>query len=381
MRYLLLLAILTIPIAFVGCASKQPTRGGGAANAACNCEHPQKYASDKLVMLERIPPNFNRAADYEGVYGCVEVGFDVDPSGKPVNINVRSSVPSRVFDDNVITAVKQWRFRSTRNGKPAWTYGVFQLINFEFSGYEDPRARTRASWLCSLPPPRPVFIKHALPSLGGMPAIAYSPGETIAYLAHHSSEPVAGSAKIRFCVSRHGGIDKARILRAGPDPRYGLIGVSVLQSQTFKPFKPDGGAEEACHLSWSIPFVTRQPHTRFAYIKPISRIGVFLLTQQGLSTTPGTKTSFIAPTQLKKATVGFCINADGHAYKEKLLKSSHYPKLDPIALKVVHDFLFFQQHDKKGEPVDSCGWHTIVQFIRAPSPESALDTNDITNKG
>ncbi len=381
MRFLLLATVLALPFTFGGCAGKVSTQGSGATNAACQCEHPQKYASDKLVAVKRIPPSFNRAAVYAGIYGCVKVGFDIDPEGKPVNITALSSVPSRVFDDNVIAAVKQWRFRSTRDGKPAWTYDVFQQVNFQFAEFEDQRARNRASWLCSLPPPRPVFVKHALPSLDGMAAVAYSPGETIAYLPYQTHEPVAGSAKIRFCVSRDGDIDKARILRSGPDPRYGLLGISVLQSQPFMPFKPDGGAEEACHLTWSIPFVTRQPHTRFAHIQPISRIGVSLLAQEGLSMNPGTKTTFSAPTHVKKADVGFCINAAGRAYKETLLKSSHYPKLDPIALKVVHDFLFFQQHNKKGEPVDSCGWHTIVQFSRAPSPESALEANSEPDAG
>ena len=51
--------------------------------------------------------------------GWVVLAFDVDAMGIPQNIVVLESYPENVFDEEAISAVKQWKYKpKTVDGKP-----------------------------------------------------------------------------------------------------------------------------------------------------------------------------------------------------------------------------------------------------------------------
>ncbi|TRY28768.1 energy transducer TonB [Aliiglaciecola sp. M165] len=43
--------------------------------------------------------------------GWVELAFDIDKSGNPINISVVDSHPSGVFDDEGIKALSKWKYK------------------------------------------------------------------------------------------------------------------------------------------------------------------------------------------------------------------------------------------------------------------------------
>jgi TonB family protein len=61
--------------------------------------------------LERfIPPVYPRSAKRRGVTGYVEVAFDVNPNGRTSAIEVIRGMPTGVFEESAVDAVRQWRF-------------------------------------------------------------------------------------------------------------------------------------------------------------------------------------------------------------------------------------------------------------------------------
>jgi protein TonB len=56
------------------------------------------------------PPKYPQDARHDGVQGRVVVSVLIDEYGYVIKANIRSSKPKGVFDDAVLTALREWRF-------------------------------------------------------------------------------------------------------------------------------------------------------------------------------------------------------------------------------------------------------------------------------
>jgi len=71
----------------------------------------------RFVEPERPPGSFARNKE-----GWVEVSFQVNEKGKPVDIEISDAEPAEVFDQAALSAIRKWRFEPYRvDGKPTVT--------------------------------------------------------------------------------------------------------------------------------------------------------------------------------------------------------------------------------------------------------------------
>lgn len=353
----------------------------GSATAATGTVLDQ---ADTLEQVRRIRPSFPAAAQRTGQQGCVVVRFDVAPSGKPVHVRAWFGVPPGVFDAAAVATVKQWRFKSTRRGRPAWTYGVFQKIDFLLNAFSDSMASpdnagngARISWMCSQPPPRAAQIRRAPPGLDGSAAIATYGTETLAYLPLRRSVALpTGMPKVAFCVDAEGAVADPRIVRNAADARLGPLAVQILRTWSFTPFRRGGDARRICHLTWSIPLVTlplaERPQLCGCAEEPL-KIRVLPDGTPGPQG-PAAPTHRTAEPAAADAGTSLCLDARGEVTRASIAANSD-PGIDSLVLDVIEDFHFFPQHDDAGRPVASCGWYLKVEVYRAsnspPAPRAA----------
>lgn len=345
--------------------------------------------ADTLAQTRRTAPEYPPVARARRQSGCVHVLFDVDPEGRPVNLSIQSSVPPGIFDESALRAARNWRFRATKNGRPAWAYNVGQPIRF-FMSASDTKQHERIEWLCENPPPT-VLVRPEIAHLRGMKVIAAYGGEVVAYWMGTNREPQSGSASVRFCVKGRGKVANAQVLASSPDNRYDRAVIAVLQaasrSSSFNPYESTMGPKIGwfsnprstwssllCQLTWSITFVTATPSQRAPVVStdPHSPMDIiFIPSRSGVSTdtsSPGPATTASPPRQ--PTTLAICIDPQGSVTSASLAESGGDATFDTLALHILMDFRFFPQHDDAGRPIASCGWHINVEFNEIPMREN-----------
>jgi protein TonB len=73
-----------------------------------------------LMPMVRIQPEYPLEARRQKLEGWVKVEMTVLENGSVTNVKIRDAKPAGVFDQAVLKAVAQWKFRpSTVDGKPA----------------------------------------------------------------------------------------------------------------------------------------------------------------------------------------------------------------------------------------------------------------------
>ncbi len=75
-----------------------------------------------LVAIKTASPRYPEIAVERDIEGWVDVGYQVDAQGRPVNVHIIKSEPRRVFDRSALKAMKKWRFEApseSRNGGSA----------------------------------------------------------------------------------------------------------------------------------------------------------------------------------------------------------------------------------------------------------------------
>ncbi len=371
MRGLPLISLSAIALILSGCAHTTP---GGETNpqtpapVRATSQGPTTLnEADRLVPMLRFVPPYPASAQIQDIQGCIGVWFDVNPQGRPAHVKVGTSIPTGAFDQAITTAIKHWKFfPPEKNGKPAWSYNVYQTISFMLDD-ASAQERQKFNWLCDQPFPQSVLVRPALRERPDQVTIASYGDETIAYLPG-SEVPQPGSAKLQFCVDKRGNAADAGILRAAPDPRYGPLAVAVMQARSFTPFEFNGKPRKICHLTWSLPFVVARPNQR----PPIcgcreNAFKIVMLPAASLAgATQEARPVFAAAgTPQGKAKAGLCINADGNVTNAKIIAGSDNAQLDSLALYVLGDFRFFAQHNDAGKPIPSCGWQIPIEFETA----------------
>lgn len=84
-----------------------------AENSLLKQELPQVQLgqTQQVMPLHREDPNYPRKALQRGIEGYVVVSFDIGLAGKPENINIEESNPSRVFNREALNAIKKWKYQ------------------------------------------------------------------------------------------------------------------------------------------------------------------------------------------------------------------------------------------------------------------------------
>lgn len=85
----------------------------------------------QMVPFIKIAPQYPSAAAAKGIEGYVDVIFDVTEIGTTDNIRIVGYVPSAVFNNSVIKAVKGWRYKPNEvDGVAVRTPDVRDRIRF-----------------------------------------------------------------------------------------------------------------------------------------------------------------------------------------------------------------------------------------------------------
>ena len=95
-------------------------------------EEPAKIIPAKII--NRGIPDYPSQASRRNIEGWVNVQFDIDEKGVPINITVIESEPKKTFDKSAMKSVKESRFSPARNettGLPVETKNVSMKVNFK----------------------------------------------------------------------------------------------------------------------------------------------------------------------------------------------------------------------------------------------------------
>ncbi|QMV14465.1 energy transducer TonB [Vibrio spartinae] len=88
--------------------------------------------SRQAIPLYQIKPDYPPRAKRREIEGSVTLQFDIDESGRAVNVQVIDSQPKRIFDRSARRAIRQWKFQPRIvNGKAEKQVGMTQIIKFE----------------------------------------------------------------------------------------------------------------------------------------------------------------------------------------------------------------------------------------------------------
>lgn len=84
-----------------------------------------------LVRVQCDPP---RQAKIEGIKGSITLRYNVNTNGMVEHVEVVDSKPARVFDQNCIRAMLQWRYKPKMlDGKPIAVNGNQFTFTFDYS--------------------------------------------------------------------------------------------------------------------------------------------------------------------------------------------------------------------------------------------------------
>ena len=78
-----------------------------------------------------VKPSYPRQALRRGIEGEVIVQFDIDSSGHVVDPQVINAIPSNIFNNNVLKAIRKFLFSPQRvNGEAVGVQGVQETFTF-----------------------------------------------------------------------------------------------------------------------------------------------------------------------------------------------------------------------------------------------------------
>ena len=63
------------------------------------------------VPIVVVESKYPRAAAMEGIEGWVKLKLNVDSYGMPYEVQVIDALPKGTFDDDAVTAMRQWKFK------------------------------------------------------------------------------------------------------------------------------------------------------------------------------------------------------------------------------------------------------------------------------
>lgn len=86
----------------------------------------------QAMPIYRVEPRYPAKAEKRQVEGYVLIRFTIDPTGKPVDIQVQKSQPKYMFDREAIYAIKKWKYQpKIVDGKSVSQQG--QTVKLEFT--------------------------------------------------------------------------------------------------------------------------------------------------------------------------------------------------------------------------------------------------------
>ncbi|NOU23374.1 MAG: energy transducer TonB [Methyloglobulus sp.] len=103
----------------------------GTAKATPRAQNSPGGASSGVVALVRVKPKYPARALTRHLEGQVTIQFTVDTAGHVENPAVTSAMPSGVFEEAALAAIKQWKFKQKIvNGSPVSQRAV-QTLKFK----------------------------------------------------------------------------------------------------------------------------------------------------------------------------------------------------------------------------------------------------------
>ena len=91
----------------------------------------QVSSSQQAMPLYRVDPNYPAKARKRRAEGFVIIKFNIDTQGKPIDLEVIDANPKRLFEQEAIKALKQWRYQPKLEfGKAVVQHG--QTVKLEF---------------------------------------------------------------------------------------------------------------------------------------------------------------------------------------------------------------------------------------------------------
>ncbi|MCP4326792.1 MAG: energy transducer TonB [Psychromonas sp.] len=68
--------------------------------------------NQQAMPLYRVEPRYPQKAFKQGAEGFVILSFTIDKTGRPVDIQVKSAKPRRMFEKSAIKALKKWKYQA-----------------------------------------------------------------------------------------------------------------------------------------------------------------------------------------------------------------------------------------------------------------------------
>jgi TonB family protein len=115
-------------------AEQSEKEAEAAAKVAEAKPEPPKIIPAKVIS--RSPPRYPSRALKNGIEGWVQVSFNVDVEGVPVDITIVNSEPDKTFDDAAVKSVRKWRFSPARNqqtGLPVRSAQITTKVQFRLN--------------------------------------------------------------------------------------------------------------------------------------------------------------------------------------------------------------------------------------------------------
>lgn len=89
---------------------------------------------DNAILLKMANPSYPKTLNGKRPHGYVQMRFDVNEFGQPINIEVVKSVPKAVFDKAAIDALSRWQYApKIINSIPVIATGYSVQLDFKVS--------------------------------------------------------------------------------------------------------------------------------------------------------------------------------------------------------------------------------------------------------